>query len=106
MPDGEDAIARLAAENQRLRDAILDIDAHATALGEDEAGFVTGGYIVTVGSLHRALGVVGHTAVLCRYCDPGAHDCGTVARLRDGLERIVASGAYPEAAIAQELLDG
>lgn len=45
-----------------LTAAILDIDAHATAMGEDKDGFVADGYIITVGSLHRALGLIGHTA--------------------------------------------
>lgn len=91
MPDyalgiPEDAareVVSLRAENERLRnrlryemeandrhrqkadsltEAILDIDAHATPLGEDADGFVSTGYVVSVGSLHRALGVVGHTA--------------------------------------------
>ncbi len=44
-----------------LTAAILDIDAHSTPMGEDADGFVTGGYIVTVGALHRALGLIGHT---------------------------------------------
>jgi hypothetical protein len=62
----------LLAEVERLRGAladaraaILDIDAHAAPLGEDADGFVTGGYIVSVGSLHRALGVVGHSSAKC-----------------------------------------
>lgn len=78
----------LRAERKRLRDAILDIDAHATGMGEDADGFVTKGYIVTVGALHRALGVVGHTAVKCRYCDPQAHDCGTVLGATEELARL------------------
>lgn len=54
---------------EALEAAVLDIDAHATGLDEDEDGFTTGGYIVSVGALHRALGVVGHAA---RKCRPGA----------------------------------
>lgn len=48
-----DRIARLVA-------AIKDIDAHATPMGDDGNGFVDpeGGYLVSVGSIHRALGVV------------------------------------------------
>lgn len=68
---------QLEAENERLRAAILDIDAHATALGEDEHGFVSGGYIISVGCLHRALGIIGHTAPPCRLCDPSQHSCLT-----------------------------
>jgi hypothetical protein len=44
-----------------LRAAILDIDAHATPLHEDGDGFTTD-YLVTAGCLHRALGLIGHTA--------------------------------------------
>lgn len=76
------AADKLGAENlsmaeqvKKLEAAILDIDAHATALGEDGRGFVAGGYIVTVGSLHRALGVVGHPAPRCLRCTPPSHDC-------------------------------
>lgn len=57
---------------ERTVAAILDIDAHADALGEDDDGFVTGGYLISIGSLHRALGVIGHTAPKCRDC--GGHD--------------------------------
>ena len=46
----------------RLRDAILDIDAHAFPLAEDEDGWTIVGYFVTIASLHKALGVVGHSA--------------------------------------------
>ena len=60
---------------QRLVEPILDIDAHATPFGEDEHGFVTGGYLISVGCLHRALGFVGHTAPKCRTCGPDTHDC-------------------------------
>lgn len=59
--------ARLRAQAEALKAAILDIDAHSTAMGEDGDGFITGGYIVTVGSLHRALGAVGHTARKCSH---------------------------------------
>ena len=65
----------IAAENVRLREAILDIDAHATPFGTDDDGFVTGGYLISVGSLHRALGVVGHTSIKCRSCEASTHDC-------------------------------
>lgn len=80
--------AEMTDREKALTDAILDIDAHATGMGEDEFGFVTKGYIVTVGALHRALGVVGHTAVKCRYCDPQAHDCGTVLGATEELARL------------------
>ena len=52
----------LRIERDRLRAAILDIDAHATPMGSTDDGIVSGGYIISVGSLHRALGVVGHSA--------------------------------------------
>jgi hypothetical protein len=55
-------VERLAARDAQLTNAILDIDAHSTPLGADEDGFVTTGYLVSVGSLHRALGLIGHTA--------------------------------------------
>ena len=64
----EDEYRRLTRENERLRNAILDIDAHATGFGEDVDGFVDGGYLISVGSLHRALGVVGHTTRKCLTC--------------------------------------
>lgn len=54
------------ARVERLEAAILDIDAHATPFGEDEDGFVTGGYLISVGSLHRALGIVGRSAAKVR----------------------------------------
>lgn len=59
--------ARLREQAEALKAAILDIDAHSTAMGEDGDGFITDGYIVTVGSLHRALGAVGHTARKCSH---------------------------------------
>lgn len=64
-----------AKEITRLRAAILDIDAHASGLSEDGDGFTTGGYIISVGCLHRALGVVGHSARKCEACEPSSHDC-------------------------------
>ena len=72
-----------------LRNAILDIDAHATPFGTDDDGFVSGGYLISVGSLHRALGVVGHSAAKCGGC----RNCWTLDQwkaeeqlLRDELE--------------------
>lgn len=62
----------LKAENDRLRAAVLDIDAHATPYGEDEDGWTTH-YLMGTGALHRALGVIGHGAPKCRAC-PHAHD--------------------------------
>lgn len=70
-----EGVLRLTADALRLRDAILDIDAHATPFGSDNDGYVTGGYLISVGSLHRALGVVGHTAPKCRTCEASTHDC-------------------------------
>jgi hypothetical protein len=56
--EGGDDVQRLTT---RLRAAILDIDAHATGygVGDDDA---IHHYIVSAGALHRALGLVGHTA--------------------------------------------
>lgn len=80
-PVDEQALAAAEAEGYRrgveaVKHAILDIDAHATGLGEDGDGFVAGGYLISIGSLHRALGVVGHTSRKCRECEPDSHDCG------------------------------
>lgn len=68
---GELAAARsdLAAAKARVAELeahILDIDAHATPFGDipDDPGWV-GTYLVTAGSLHRALGKIGHTAPSC-----------------------------------------
>jgi hypothetical protein len=57
----------LQDERDTLKAAILDIDAHATPYGDipDEPGYV-GTYLVTAGSLHRALGKIGHTAPKCQ----------------------------------------
>lgn len=76
-------------EVERLRAAILDIDAHATPLGEDADGFVTGGYEVSVGSLHRALGVVGHSSPKCVVGHPSVAEC---AAAREAYERGVEVG--------------
>jgi len=43
----------------RLERAILDIDAKATPYGPDEHATA---YVIPAGPLHRALGVVGHSA--------------------------------------------
>lgn len=92
-----DRTGNLAAANlddgtdfaDELRNAILDIDAHATPFGTDDDGFVSGGYLISVGSLHRALGVVGHSAAKCGGC----RNCWTLDQwkaeeqlLRDELE--------------------
>lgn len=71
---------------ERLTAAILDIDAHATPIGADEDGFATGGYLVSIGSLHRALGLIGHTSRKAE-CSVGidlAHgpDCDGCQRLK------------------------
>lgn len=85
--DGDvEEIVKLHAENRRLRAAITDIDAHATALGEDEDGFVTGGYTISVGSLHRALALTS-TAVRCRLCSPESHDCLTSNEMWSAMQR-------------------
>lgn len=92
-------IDALQAENARLREqaealkaAILDIDAHSTAMGEDGDGFITGGYIVTVGSLHRALGAVGHTARKCSH-EARCPTCAQAAALAAALTRIAEGDA-------------
>jgi chromosome segregation ATPase len=59
-------IATLEAENAKLKAAILDIDAHATPLGTDADGFVSTGYVISVGCLHRALGLIGYAALEAR----------------------------------------
>jgi len=74
--EAADEIERFCAEVERLRAAILDIDAHATPLGEDDDGFVAGGYVVSVGALHRALGLVGHGAGHHEAADAFRRDCG------------------------------
>lgn len=48
------AVEALAAENIRLRAALVDVTEHATPIAEDD-GFVSVGYTVTVGAIHRAL---------------------------------------------------
>ncbi len=57
----------LQAQVWDYRQRLLDIDAHATPYGvraDDPDGNPTA-YLVTVGSLHPALGTVGHTAPKC-----------------------------------------
>lgn len=60
-------VRRVERERDRLRDHILDIDAHATPYGDlpDDPGYV-GVYLLTAGALHRALGTIGHTAPSCQ----------------------------------------
>ena len=53
---------KLRDQNNRLRQAILRIDANAVALGETEDGFVAIGYFVPIGPIHGALGSIGHGA--------------------------------------------
>lgn len=65
---------------KRLEEAILDIDAHAAPIGEDEDGFVSVGYTVSVGAIHRALGVVGRTAPKRGRIRPEAGDRTPVTR--------------------------
>ena len=56
-----------AVFSTRLVEAIHDIDAHARPLDEDGYGFVSGGYLISVGALHRALAITS-TAPLCKEC--------------------------------------
>ena len=83
-----ETIASQAEQITALKDAILDIDAHATPMGEDADGCATGGYVVSVGSLHRALGKVGHTT---RKCSPDAlcPTCSELMALRGALRELV-----------------
>ncbi|MEW2567674.1 hypothetical protein [Streptomyces sp. NPDC047070] len=67
-----------------LRQAVLDIDAHATPVGQADPDDPDAGphhYVVTVGALHRALGKVGHTAPACRAE-------AALARLHEGEEPV------------------
>lgn len=63
-----------ADEVARLKAAIADIDAHATPIGRDADGFVAGGYLISVGCLHRALALA-YTAPPCPTCEASSHDC-------------------------------
>jgi hypothetical protein len=92
-------ILSLEGERERLKAAILDIDAHATPLGEDDDGFVSIGYAVSVGSIHRALGLVGHTAPKCRDlpCERAARLEGENAALREALEEIELEASMADA---------
>ena len=77
-----DQLDRLYDERDRYRTAILDIDAHATPIGQADPNDPDGNphhYAVTVGALHRALGKIGHTAPICTAE-------AEVARLRAGEE--------------------
>lgn len=71
MFHAEAALDAALAKVARLEAAILDIDAHSTPLGQDEDGFVSTGYAISVGCLHRALGLVGKSAALSE--PPMAH---------------------------------
>ena len=75
-------VHRLEDENKRLRAAILDIDAHARPLDDDD-GFVAGGYLVSIGALHRALALTG-TAPPCPECPHKASHFTTLKKWNDG----------------------
>ena len=83
----ETEVRRLSGEVEQLRAAILDIDAHAAPMGSDESGFVSGGYIISVGSLHRALGLVGHSAVKVTkhavWLEMAHPDCEACTKVKD-----------------------
>ena len=53
------ALQSLRDRVEALRFAIEDIDAHSTPMGTTDDGFADpeGGYLISVGSLHRALGL-------------------------------------------------
>jgi predicted RNase H-like nuclease (RuvC/YqgF family) len=56
----DDLVKKYQGVARRVRDleaAIRDIDAHATPLGGEE--FVDGGYLISIGCLHRALALLG-----------------------------------------------
>lgn len=81
-------VDRLRERVAKLEAAILDIDAHATPMGEDTDGFVAQGYTISVGCLHRALGLIGHTSPRVKECFVGidlAHgpDCEGCQQLKD-----------------------
>ena len=61
-----DYIDETLAEIDRLRNHIIDIDAHATPFGDipGDPGWV-GSYLVSAGALHRALGTLGHSSPSC-----------------------------------------
>ena len=59
----EQMLAAQREENQCLRDAILNIDAKAVALAATRDDWTAVGYYLPIGPLHRALGMVGHSAV-------------------------------------------
>lgn len=54
-------------EYHDLKEAVLDIAAHATPYGDipDDPGWV-GVYLVSAGALHRALGILGYSAPSCQ----------------------------------------
>jgi hypothetical protein len=55
-------IDRLLDKVAYLTEAILKIDSDAVALGETEDGIVAVGYYVPIWPIHKALGLVGHSA--------------------------------------------
>lgn len=69
-------LVEVTRQRDALRTAILDIDAHAAARSTDEHGFNAGGYVISIGSLHRALGLIGHGAA---ECSP-EHPCSNCER--------------------------
>ena len=88
VADVEDTIAALRTQLEQAQAAILDIDAHAAPMGKDADGFVTVGYVVSVGSLHRALGKVGRTSPKCSTERP-CPTCAREAALEQALEELV-----------------
>lgn len=73
-----------------LQQAILDIDSHAVALGETEDGWSAIGYYIPLGPLHRALGVVGHSASKSVVVPPES----LVVLLRRAIQRTDATKIY------------
>jgi hypothetical protein len=99
---GADRGDYLAQRVKALELAILDIDAHAHAMGSDEDGFNSGGYIISIGSLHRALGLLGRTAAKPRehaVMVDLAHgqDCEGCLHLRDVAFEAIGAGWRPAA---------
>jgi hypothetical protein len=83
--------AKLDAAERRVQEleaVILDIDSHATAVNASDADaeWAETCYLVTIGSLHRALGVIGHSAVKSSAA-PVIHPCshgGGYVKVFDG----------------------
>lgn len=76
-------LVSVAAEAEKLRAHILDIDAHATPYADlpQDPGYV-GVYLVTAGSLHRALGTITTTSPSCQAEAERNDALAAIARVR------------------------